>query len=194
MRAEMGHKQMTALDRKNFGFWYAVGHLTVWQLIGIEGVVAALFGGAGGIYLARVTHVAARVSVAGDFLSIVAALLGVVFAAFALVIAFLSDSYMLQLRKNPKGVRVFFVPFMINIGVDVGLVIGIVAYRASASHLTRTLDKSFFVFLTILFIYALLNIIALARNVMAHGITRAEMAEIEKLEQDLKFGDGKRGG
>ncbi len=98
---------MTAFDRKKFGFWYAIGHLTVWQLIGIEGVVAVLLGGAGGIFLARVTHVADRVSVAGDFLSIIAALLGVVFAAFALVIAFLSDSYMLQLRKNPKGVRVF---------------------------------------------------------------------------------------
>lgn len=129
---------MTPLVRKKFGFWYAVGHLDVWQLIGIEGVAAVLIGGCGGIFLTRVTHVADRVSAAGDFLSIVAALLGVVFAAFALVVAFLSDSYMLQLRKNPRGVRVFFVPFIVNIGVDVGLIIAVVSYRASATHLSVT--------------------------------------------------------
>ena len=182
---------MAIFDRKKFGFWYSIGHLTVWQLIGIEGVVAVLLGGAGGIFLARATHVADRVSIAGDFLSIIAALLGVVFAAFALVIAFLSDSYMLQLRKNPKGVRVFFVPFMVNIGVDVGLVIGTVAYRAVATHLNPALDKTLFVILAIVFVYALLNVIALARNVMAHGITRAEMAEIEELERGFKSGNGK---
>jgi hypothetical protein len=189
----MGRNQMTTpLDRRKFGFWYAIGHLTTWQLIGIEGIVAILPGGAGGIYLERVTRVADRLSIAGDYLSIVAALLGVVFAAFALVIAFLSDSYMLQLRANPKGVRVFFVPFMVNIGVDVGLVIGLVAYRAVATHLVRAADKTFFVILTILFVYAILNVMALARNVMAHGITRAEMAEIERLERDLKSGNGRQ--
>ncbi len=82
---------------------------------------------------------------------------------------------------------------MVNIGADVGLVIGIVAYRAAATHLTRPLDKTFFVILSIVFVYALLNVIALARNVMAHGITRAKMAEIEKLEQDLKSRNGKLG-
>ncbi|MDQ2873323.1 MAG: hypothetical protein M3Y33_00215 [Actinomycetota bacterium] len=182
---------MSSLDRKKMGFWYAMGHLDAIQLIGIEGVFALLVGIPGSLILNHIDKVADRINVAADYLSIVGALLGVVFAAFALVIAFLSDSYILQLRKNPKGVSAFFVPFTVNIGVEVGLVIGVVAYKAAANHLTRVYEQAYFVVISVMFIYALLNVMALARNVMAHGVTRAEMAEIEKLEQDVKSQNGR---
>ena len=75
---------------------------------------------------------------------------------------------------------------MINIGVDVGLVIGTVAYRAVASHLPHVAEKVFFVVIATLFVYALLNIVALARAVMAHGVTHAELIELEHMESESK--------
>lgn len=157
--------------------------------MGIEGPLALTIGIVGGIALLHVTKVAERVAVAGDFLVIVGSLIGIVFAAFALVIAFLSESYLIQLERNPKGVRAFFAPFMVNVGIDVGLVIGTVAYRAAAEHFPHTFEKVYFVVLATLFVYALLNITALSRTVMAHGVTRAAFAEIQRLERELKSND-----
>jgi hypothetical protein len=173
---------MTNLERSKFGFWYSVGHQTCWQLTGVEGIVAFFLGTGGSIALVQVTTTAARVAIAADFLALAAGLLGIVLAAFALVIAFLSDSYISQLQKNPKGIRAFFDPFMINVGTDVGLVIGTVAYRAAAPHLQHMVEKISFVVLATLFVYAVLNITALARGVLAHGVTRAELIELEELE------------
>jgi hypothetical protein len=176
---------MPRLDRRKFGFWYILREEKKWRVIKWEGVSALIIGTAGSIALLHWTDVAARVSISGDFLIIVSALLGVILASFALVVAFLSDSYTLQLQKNPRGVRAFFAPFMINIGVDVGLVIGAVAYRAVASRLPSLVEKTFFVVIATLFIYAALNITALTRTVMAHAVTRAELIEVEQLETEL---------
>jgi small-conductance mechanosensitive channel len=147
-----------------------------------------VIGTGGSLALARQATVTDRIGIAGDFLTLISALLGVVLAAFALVVAFLSDSYTLQLQKNPKGVRAFFAPFMINVGVDVGLVVGSVAYRAAALHLPGKIEKAFFVVIATLFVYAALNITALARAVMAHGVTRAELIEMDQLEKELDSG------
>lgn len=150
-----------------------------------EGVSALVIGTAGSAVLVSVTTVADRIATAGDFLSLIAAILGIVLAAFALTVAFLSDSYTLQLQKNPKGVRAFFAPFMINLGVDVGLVIGAVAYRAAAAHLPNWVEEALFVIIATIFVYAALNVVALARAVMAHGVTRAELIEMDQLEKEL---------
>jgi hypothetical protein len=176
---------MTRLDRRKFGFWYILFEQKKWRLLRWEGWFALLIGVGGGLVLVHVTATADRISIAGDFLSLISAFIGVVLAAFALVVAFLSDSYTIQLQKNPKGVRAFFAPFMINIGVDVGLLIGTVAYRASAAHVPDKIEKTFFIIIATLFIYAALNITALARAVMAHGVTRAELIEMDQLEKNL---------
>jgi hypothetical protein len=175
---------MSDLDRRKFGFWYILLEQNPWRLLKWEGISAIIIGVGGGIEIVRWTKVDSRIATAGDFLVLISALLGVVLAAFALIVAFLSDSYTLLLQKNPKGVRAFFAPFMINIGVDVGLVIGSVAYRAIASHLPHATEKVFFVVIATLFVYASLNVVALARAVMAHGVTHAELIELEHLENE----------
>jgi uncharacterized protein YacL len=178
-------RDSSRLDRRKFGFWHILLEQNKWRLVKWEGVWALVIGVGGGIEVTRWTTTAARVSISGDFLTIVSALLGVVLASFALVVAFLSESYTLQLQKNPKGVRAFFAPFVINVGVDVGLIIGTVAYRAIASNLTHLVEKILFVILASLFIYAILNIMALTRAVMAHAVTRAELIEMDDLEAKL---------
>lgn len=178
-------RDASRLDRRKFGFWHILLEQNKWRLVKWEGVWALVIGVGGGIEVTRWTTTAARVSISGDFLTIVSALLGVVLASFALVVAFLSESYTLQLQKNPKGVRAFFAPFVINVGVDVGLIIGTVAYRAIASNLPHLAEKILFVILASLFIYAILNIMALTRAVMAHAVTRAELIEMDDLEAKL---------
>jgi hypothetical protein len=178
-------RDASRLDRRKFGFWHILLEQNKWRLVKWEGVWALVIGVGGGIEVTRWTTAAARVSISGDFLTIVSALLGVVLASFALVVAFLSESYTLQLQKNPKGVRAFFAPFVINVGVDVGLIIGTVAYRAIASNLPHLVEKILFVILASLFIYAILNIMALTRAVMAHAVTRAELIEMDDLEAKL---------
>jgi uncharacterized protein YacL len=180
-----GRRDAPRLDRRKFGFWHILREQNKWRLVKWEGVWALVIGVGGGIEVTRWTTTTARVSISGDFLTIVSALIGVVLASFALVVAFLSESYTLQLQKNPKGVRAFFAPFVINVGVDVGLIIGTVAYRAIASNLPHLVEKILFVILAILFIYAILNIMALTRAVMAHAVTRAELIEMDDLEAKL---------
>ncbi len=180
---------MTRLDPRKFGFWYIVFEYKKSKLIGKEGGAALVIGGIGGIEVVRLTSAAQRIATTGDFLTLIAALVGVVLAGFALVVAFLSDSYTLQLQKNPKGVRAFFAPFMINIGTDVGLLIGIIAYRAVATAIPHLLEKISFVILAIIFVFAALNIVALTRTVMAHGVTRAELISMEQLEKQLNESD-----
>lgn len=177
---------MNRLNRRKFGFWYIVFEYKKSQLAGKEGIAALVIGGIGGIEVVRLTSVVQRVAITGDFLTLISALVGVVLAGFALVVAFLSDSYTLQLQKNPKGVRAFFAPFMINIGTDVGLLIGIIAYRGVAASIPHLLEKISFVTLAVIFIFAALNITALTRTVMAHGVTRAELITMEEMERQVK--------
>jgi hypothetical protein len=180
---------MSRLDRKKFGFWYIIVEYKKSHLAGKEGIVALVIGGGGGIEVLRLTSVIQRIAITGDFLTLISALVGVVLAGFALVVAFLSDSYTLQLQKNPKGVRAFFAPFMINIGTDVGLIIGVVAYRAVAASLPHIVERTSFVVLAVIFIFAALNITALTRTVMAHGVTRAELMTMDQLEKQLNDSD-----
>jgi len=182
---------MTRLDRRKFGFWYIFFEYRKSHLVGKEGISALIIGGGGGIEVLQLTSVSQRIAITGDFLTLISALVGVVLAGFALVVAFLSDSYTLQLQKNPKGVRAFFAPFMINIGIDVGLLIGVVAYRSVAPFLPHFLENAVFVILAIVFIFAALNITALTRTVMAHGVTRAELITMDQLERQLNDSDAK---
>jgi hypothetical protein len=177
---------MSRLDRKKFGFWYAVFEHKKLRLFGFEGLIALGLGTDGSLELVRLTSIAQRITIASDFLTFVSALLGIVLAGFALVVAFLSDAYTLQLQRSPRGVRAFFAPFIINIGMDVGFVLGTVTYRASAPYLPLGLEKGFFVALSTIFVYATLNVTALARAIMAHGVTRAELLSLEQQENGLR--------
>jgi hypothetical protein len=170
------------LNRKDFGFWKNIRDMPAGQLFGIEGVFALVIGGVGCGFLIPHTKVTERATIAGDFLTLVGALLGVIVAAFALVITMLSNEYLLRLKMHPRGFRIFLSPFMVNIGLNVGAIILIVAYRATASHLPATPEQVLFVIVGISFVFVLLNVVAIARNVLAHGATRAEAAELEALE------------
>lgn len=175
-----------ALDRRQFGFWRNVVKMSMGQLVGIEGVVSAVVGVTAAVWLARSSELEMRREIASDFLALGSALVGVVFAGFALVIALLSDRYLSLLQRSSSGLIAFLAPFMVNIGALVFMVVSAVAYRAAADEVPPAVEEVSFGVLCVIFLYAALNIVALARTVLAHGATRAEQAVVDELERTVE--------
>lgn len=159
--------------RRKYGFWGTLGSFEVRQFAAPEFVLGPLIGGGGAWFLVTKGTETQRVELAGDYLQLVGALLGVVFAGFALVIAFLSDSYLRLLRDTSSGVVGFLRPFMFSTGLLVGTVVGTVAYRGAATLVPARLEHAAFIVLSALFVTAALDMVALARSVLMHGVARA---------------------
>lgn len=162
--------------RRKYGFWGSVGSLRLRDLWTVEFFVAPLLGAAVAGWLVARGSKGARISLAGDYLELSGALLGVVFAGFALVIAFLSDAYLRELNGTTEGVVAFLRPFMIATGLQVAVLACVVVYRGLAPEIPTIVEKVGFVVLTMLFMAALFDVVALARSVMLHGIARASRA------------------
>lgn len=169
--------------RRKFGFWGAVGSLRLRDLAAPEFAWGLALGGGAAWYMVRFHDLDARVALAGDYLSITPALLGVVFAGFALVIALMSDAYIRLLQSTSGGALGFLRPFIIATGIQVGTLIGAVWYRAMASDLVPGAEPWVFAAVSILFAVSALDVVALARSVLMHGIARAAHLEIDDLSQ-----------
>jgi len=173
--------------RREVGFWPTLFNFRLGELLlQPEFFSSVIVGVGGGVGLLLITERTARVTTASDFLAIIGALLGVVFAAFALVISLFSDSYLKWLNKAPQGVRGFLAPFMFTIGLQVGTILLVVGYRATALEVPPKVEKPAWVFLCFAFTYSMLNIVALARAVLGHGITRARAAEIGEPDSPVR--------
>jgi len=170
--------------RREVGFWSAVGRMRFQALVSPEIGGGILIGVAGSVYMLRVAPLTDRVAMVGDFLPLVAALLGIVFAALALVVALLSDEYLKYLDDDGPGVLTFLSPFMFAIGVQVAVLLGSVVYRAGAEHMSPGAESWFFGGLTTMFVIAALDVVALARSVMMHGLARARTQKITAIRSE----------
>jgi MFS family permease len=168
--------------RREFGFWRSLGRMHLSDLMTPEIVSGLLIGAGLAAALDDLTAQAARGSVAGDYLAIAGALLGIVFAGFALVIALLSDDYLRWLEETDSGVIGFLSPFMVSVGLLVATLVGTVLYRALAAQLPRTAEEWCFGIISVLFFTAALDIVALARSVLMHGVARARGLKIRDLQ------------
>jgi MFS family permease len=169
--------------RREFGFWRSLGRMRLSDLMTPEIVSGVIIGAGLAAALDGVTSRTARESVAGDYLALTAALLGVVFAGFALIIALMSDDYLRWLDGNDNGVAGFLSPFMVSVGLQIATLIGAVVYRAIADQLPRAAEHWFFGVISVLFFTAALDVIALARSVLMHGVARARGLKIRDLEE-----------
>ena len=158
--------------RRQFGFWGTLGSFRLRQLWAPEFVFGLLLGGGLAWILIAKGTAQDRADAAGDFLTLAGSLLGVVFAGFALVIAFLSDPYLKRLEETSEKTEGFLRPFMFSTGLQVGVILGAVGYRAVSSILPGDFEKAWFAVLSILFVTAILDVVALARSVMMHGVAR----------------------
>lgn len=162
------------MDRKQFGLLRSVKALAGEVVFGWPTLWGLLLGIGGGWGLLTVTHAAERHGIAGDFLVVLAPLLGVVLAAFALVIGMFSDRYLLLLHKGPNGVIGFLRPFFVAIGVLVATIVVTIAYRACGTLVYSKIEVGLWLVNCFLFVYAMTDIVEVARTVIAHGVTRAE--------------------
>jgi hypothetical protein len=169
--------------RREVGFWPLLADQSLRETFGSpEFLAAVVLGGGGAALMAATTTVDARIAVSGDVLLIAAALLGIVFAALALVVSLFSDSYLRLLNSAPGGgIRVFLAPFMIALGLQVGALLGAVTYRAAASLMPGWAEAAGFVLLALVFVWAVLDVVALARSVLLHALNRTRQAELNEL-------------
>jgi hypothetical protein len=166
---------MTEL-RREVGFLRALGQTKLSQLVWPEGVAAALVGLGGGVLLLNSTTSVERVAIVGDCLAILGVLLGVVFAAFALMIAFFSDEYLRTLDRGVQGGAIAFIrPFLIAVGLQVTAVFLTIGYRAAATDLDSRVEVGWFLVWAFLFAFVLVDVVALARAIAMHALTRARM-------------------
>lgn len=161
------------LSKKDFGFWRLVGSMRVRSYFWPEGVPAILVGLAASYALVRWATVTVRLSLAGDYLILASVLVGVVFATMALVVSLLSDSYLLFLSQGNDGFLPFMAPFMAGVGVQLAAIVGSLVYRVAAP-LRPVYEPWLFAVATVLFVYALFDVISLAKTVVAHSVTRAQ--------------------
>ena len=164
-------------QRSQVGFLRSVGRTPIGQLLWPEGTIALVVGLGGGIALLNTMTAAERVQTVGDGLQLLGVLLGVVFAAFALLIALFSDEYVKLLTKAEGGVLVFLRPFIIAIGCQVTTLFLTVGYRASATDLDSRIEVGVFLAWAFLFAFSLADVVALGRSIMLHGIYRARLVE-----------------
>jgi len=177
----LGGDKMARL-RREFGFWGSLGRMHLSDLATTEAIAGLLIGAGLAAALDNVSTLSARLAVAGDYLPIAGALLGIVFAGFALVIALMSDDYIRWLEETDSGVTGFLSPFMVSVGLLVTTLVGTVVYRAIAVQLPRTVELWLFGVVSVLFFTAALDIVALARSVMFHGVARARGLKLRDLQ------------
>jgi hypothetical protein len=154
------------------------------ELFSLENIVSLLVGGGLASLLCLFASRSAREAIAGDYLAITGALLGVVFAGMALVVALMNDAYMRLLDETPNGLPGFLSPFMIALGIQVLTVLLSVGYRAFAGLLVPSgIEPWLFGLVTILFVSSCLEVVVLARTVFMHARLRVKMSKVVQIEQ-----------
>jgi len=179
--------------RRNFGFWNSVGRMQFRDLLAPEILLGLVFGVAGSWALIHFGDLDKRFAVAGDYLQLAAALVGVVFAGFALVITLMSDEYLRWLETSNSGVEGFLRPFLISTGLQVGAVVGAVFYRAAAKLLPAVAENLVFVAISVLFVVAAFDVVSLARSVLMHGVAKARGVKIKDLQSERSRRASERG-
>src|SRR5207302_11424533 len=99
------------------------------------------------------------------------------------VIALMSDSYLRWLRDVGGAVQGFLALFLIAAGMEVGALVLLLAYRAAADLVPSWLEKTGFVTASFFLVYALFDVVALGRNVIAQAMARGGAAELDELEK-----------
>jgi hypothetical protein len=177
------------LDRP-VGVWRAVRSLGDYKLseaLWPEVTLSVVIGGAGSVFVVRGTDVAARVDAMSEVIALAAAFLAVTFTALAIVVSLPSTSYLKTLGETEGGgMRKFLDPFLVAVGTQVALVLFAVGYRFVADVVPPPLEKGAFYLMGFLFVFGLLDIAGLARQLVRHGVLRAVDAAVTEAEQGQK--------
>lgn len=172
-----------AEQRRSVGFLHAANQ-NVGALLWPEGAIAIVLGLGGGTFLLANTSIANRSLLVADGLTSLGVLLGVVFAAFALVFSQLTDDYLSLLDKTPGGISAFLRPFVFAVGCQVITLFLAMAYRGAAAVIPSQLEVALFLAWAFLFVYSVVDVVALARNVSMHTLWRTELVRRREAQRE----------
>ena len=164
--------------RRSVGFLAALGNTTIKSILWPEGTLALLLGLLGSSIAIEHISLYLRLQVASDALRVLSSLLGMVLAGLMLVITISNDDYMRLLNRSSVGVVGFYRPFILAIGVQISTILLLISYRAMARDVEPSIEEWTFRIVTIMFIFSLLDLVALARNLLMHAITRGMQSDI----------------
>jgi hypothetical protein len=162
------------------GAWHALGEFKLREAVWPEGAIALVVGGGTALYVVRSTTEAARIGIADDLLALGVGLLAVVFTALAIVVSLPSTGYLRMLAETPEGgMRRFLDPFLVAVGTQILIVLLSLAYKLLAGEVRDLFEAITFVVLGFLIVFGVLDIAALARQLVRHGMLRAADAVLE---------------
>jgi ABC-type Fe3+-siderophore transport system permease subunit len=170
------------------GVWrsiFELGNYRFREVIWPELFFALLLGAGGAVAVIQSTRLTERTSAVADLLGVSAALLAVVFAALAIVVALPASRYLAVLGETEDGgMRVFLEPYLVAAGTQIAIILVALAYRMLATHVPAAVEHGAFYALGFLFVFGLLDIANLARQLVRHGIFRAADAAAETKNGD----------
>lgn len=169
------------------GVWRAVRRLGDYKLreaLWPEVIFASLIGGVGAVLVVRATKVSERIDAMGDVLALSGAFLAVVFAALAIVVSLPSTSYLKTLGDTQGGgMRIFLDPFLVAVGTQIAVVLIAIGYRFAATDVDWKIEHGVFYVVGFLFVFGVLDLAGLARQLVKHGVLRAVDAAINEDER-----------
>jgi hypothetical protein len=178
------------------GIWRAFRALGQYRLVDAvwpEAVFGLVIGAGGAALAIQSTETSTRIEIAGEVLGLAGVLLAVTFAALAFVVAIPSGGYLRLLGETSDGgMQRFLDPYLVAVGVQVGLILLAFGYRIFAEAVSNPVDHVAFGCLGFLVVFAILDIAGLARQLVIHGILRAREAVLEAEETEESGGSVKR--
>lgn len=187
---------MNSQHAPKVGVWRAFRALGQYRFVDAvwPGAAFALALGVGGAALAiQNTQTATRVEVATEVLALAGVLLAVTFAALAFVVAIPSGGYLRLLGEaSDGGMQKLLDPFLVAVGAQIALILTTIGYRIFADSAGRPVEHVAFGLLGFLVVFTVLDIAALARQLVFHGILRAREAVLEAEETEEPGGSMKR--
>jgi hypothetical protein len=164
------------------GVWRSLARLGNYpskNLLWPEGLPALAVGVGGAILVISNSELSDRTDLMGTIVGLAAALLAVVFTALAIMVALPAGSYLRALQRDDPGsdgMAGFLSPFLIAVGTQIAILFLALGYGLVSSHLSDTAEHLAFCLLGFLVAYGLLDVVALARSLVRHGILRARDA------------------
>jgi hypothetical protein len=187
---------MNSPEEPRVGIWRAfraLGHYRLVDALWPEVIFGFVIGVGGAVLAIQSTDTATRVEIAADVLALAGVLLAVTFAALAFVVAIPSGGYLRLLGETSDGgMQRFLDPYLVAVGAQVALILLAIGYRIFAESVSDPVDHVAFAALGFLVVFAILDIAALARQLVLHGVLRAQEAVIEAGETEGSRGSVKR--
>lgn len=175
---------MSSNDARHVGFWRALGNIQVKDIVWPEGLLALVIGGGGSVLVIRSTTLAERTGVMPELLALAGALLAVVFTALAIVVSLPSSAYLRMLADTPQGgMRRFLEPFLLAVGTQLAVILLCLAYSLLAGDVAPWIEQVAFGLVAVLFTFGLLDVASLARQLVRHGVLRAQTVADDEASQ-----------